>query len=108
MGMSGQWQGHRVAVYLLVFPSDLRADQITAWLHAVWGTLGAGSSAPLVHEVLQTDRGVHHFLSVPRPFADYMIGQLRVHVPNVHAAEVEPPTMGNWTYVVRLGERNSK
>lgn len=89
----------------LVFPTDLRAEHVQAWLGAVWGTLHA--AAPLVLEVLQTDREIRYTLRVHYQQADYVVGQLRALLPNIHAddAAPEPPTA--WAYAVELGERNT-
>lgn len=94
------------ACIALIFPADLRIEQVQAWLQAVWGTLRMGS-VPLALEVLQTDRGVQHFLRLPREHAGYVVDQLRALVPNVHAEQVEPDYTGGWMVVAELGEMNT-
>ncbi|WP_307132795.1 type IV secretory system conjugative DNA transfer family protein [Streptomyces aurantiacus] len=96
-------------MFYLTFPADLNADHVTAWLHAVGGTLTSGPRRLLgvssfVCEVEAHETGIHHRLRVPEGRAGYVAGQLRALVPGstvTPAGREEPPLQ--WTAAVELG-----
>ncbi|WP_200300811.1 type IV secretory system conjugative DNA transfer family protein [Streptomyces adelaidensis] len=96
-------------VFSLTFPADLNADHVTAWLHAVSGTLTSGPRRLLgvssfVCEVEAREAGIQHRLRVPEGQAGYVAGQLRSLMPGstvTPAGEEEAPLQ--WTAAVELG-----
>jgi hypothetical protein len=116
-------------VYTLRFPTELAADQVLAWLHALSGLLpgqiGRLFGVPTVVLELRASatRGFEYRLVVPRSRADYVVGQLRTAVPGVRVTPEkdaitssitdsmkntvkEPKTAtssSNWTRVAEFG-----
>ncbi|WP_354401192.1 hypothetical protein [Streptomyces sp. PvR018] len=96
-------------MFSLTFPADLNADHVTAWLHAVGGTLTSGPRRLLgvssfVCEIEAREAGIQHRLRVSEGQAGYVAGQLRALVPGstvTPAGEEEPPLQ--WTAAVELG-----
>ena len=100
--------------YALRFPAELDANQVMAWLHSLSGLLpgavGRFFGAPVVVLELQAsaEQGFHYRLRVPRPRADYVVGQLRAAIPGVRVTPDEVtsrPSSPPWTHVVELGMR---
>jgi hypothetical protein len=98
--------------YALRFPSELNADQVTIWLHSLSGLLpgrvGRLWGAPTVVLELRAsaEHGFQYRLVVPRPRADYIVGQLRTAVPGVRVAPEKTDERASalaWTRVVELG-----
>ncbi|WP_329101620.1 type IV secretory system conjugative DNA transfer family protein [Streptomyces sp. NBC_01439] len=100
--------------YRLNFPSDLDADQVATWLHAVSGTLTTGPRrlldvSSMVFEVDAGELGISYRLVVPEESADFLTGQLRALVPGSTAepAGTDDP-LHQWTAAVELGQTNSR
>ena len=97
--------------YILRFPAELEADQVTTWLHALSGLLPGGlgrlRGAPAVSlELLASaEYGFRYCLTVPRTKAEYVVGQLRTAVPGVRATPGDAKEKHTWTRVVELGTR---
>jgi hypothetical protein len=95
--------------FALVFPSELSAEQVVRWIHAVSGTLATGPSrivqAPpvLVCECRSDARGVCFRLRVPTAQATFVVGQLRTLLPGVRVVPEFPAEPVRWTRVVELG-----
>lgn len=108
-----QWRDRNRKTYSLSFPADLPAEQVTAWLHSISGTLRTGplrlTGVPtFAFEVYATSRGLSHKMKVPWQQADYIIAQLRALVPGVRVTPEPwspPPT---WTRAVELGESDPR
>jgi hypothetical protein len=103
--------------YLLRFPVDLDAMQVTAWLHSLSGLLPGGLGrlwgAPTVVLELRSsaEHGFQYRLIAPRTCADYVVGQLRVQLPGVRVTPEQGALMAfavtssAWSRVVELGTR---
>jgi hypothetical protein len=80
---------HDSSSYTLVFPTELDADQVTAWLHSLSGLLPGGLGrlwgVPTVVLELRASaqQGFEYRLIVPQSRADYVVGQLRAQLPGV-------------------------
>lgn len=97
--------------YLLNFPTDLKHDQVVAWLRAISRTvttskLNLAGSQSIVFEMLATDHGITHRLRVPWQHQDDIIPQLRALVPGVSATPEEHRLSIEWTEVIEAGESN--
>ncbi|MEU9779656.1 hypothetical protein AB0H92_01470 [Streptomyces phaeochromogenes] len=100
--------------YRLNFPSNLDADQVATWLHAVSGTLTTGprrllNVSSMVFEVEATEAGIQYRLVLPEGTADFLTGQLRALVPGSTAtpAGADGPAH-QWTAAVELGQTNPR
>jgi hypothetical protein len=97
--------------FSLAFPTDLREEQVVAWLHALSGLLPGGLARfrgvpSVVAELWATGQhGIRYRLSVPRAQASYVVGQLRTALPGVRATPTTTTTGEAWTHVVELGTR---
>lgn len=97
--------------YSLTFPPELDTEQVVAWLHTLGGLLpgrvGRLYGVPVVVlEVSATAaHGLRYQLYVPSIRADYIIGQLRVALPGVHAVSVSADTSVGWNRVIEFGMR---
>lgn len=98
--------------YILRFPTELDAEQVTNWLHALSGllpgSLGRLRGAPTVVCELwaSAEQGFRYRLVVPRARADYLVGQLCAAVPGVRVTPTEASVFSYeqpWTHVVELG-----
>jgi len=83
-------------IYQLVFPQDLTADQVTAFIRALlglrpprWSLLGRPS---LVFETIARGQTIEHRLRLPRDEAEEVFAQLRAAVPGVRTVRVDPGT----------------
>jgi hypothetical protein len=104
-----------IVSYTLRFPSELDADQVTAWLHSLSGLLpgpvGRLWGAPsIVFELCASaEHGFQYRIAVPRRRAEYVVGQLRVQLPGVRVTPEKKvgvsATASSWTQVVELGMR---
>jgi hypothetical protein len=78
-----------VSSFAIRFPSELEAEQVAAWLHSLSGllpgTIGRFFGAPTVVLELSAsaEHGFQYQLKVSRARADYVVGQLRVHLAGV-------------------------
>jgi hypothetical protein len=78
------WRRQLVA-YRLELPRRLTHDQVSGWLAA----LGAATRhIPVVIEVVATDRGISHFMAMPRFHARLLLSQARNMLPGLSAEEV--------------------
>lgn len=80
-------------VYKLVFPHDLTADQVMAFIRTLvslraprWSLLGLPS---LVFETIARGGSIEHRLQLPRVQAEEVLAQLRATVPSVPVARVD-------------------
>lgn len=94
--------------YRLSFPSDLDEDRVVAWLRSISGTLRPRAfrfdGAPTVaFEVTVSSSGIEHRLRVPWQHADYVIAQLRTHVPGLRYAEDKSRPHYYYTRAVEVG-----
>ena len=90
--------------YVISFP-DVSAKQVTTTFQALSGGLHrpGRNSAYLVLEVWANSSSITHRLRVPKAQADYIVGQLRVHLPGVRVAPEPPPPALAWMAGVELG-----
>ncbi|WP_405970886.1 hypothetical protein OG496_12340 [Streptomyces sp. NBC_00988] len=100
--------------YRLNFPSNLDADQVSAWLRACSGTLTTGPRrlldvSSMVFEVEAGEFGISYRLVVPDETADFLTGQLRTLIPGSSAmpAGADDPAR-QWTAAVELGQTNPR
>lgn len=98
--------------YRLVFPADMSADQVVAWLRAMSGTLRSkhflvSGSPTVVFEMWATQEGISHILKVPWQHADYIINEMRSHLPAVRYSPEKEFPRRVWTRAVELGLRHS-
>jgi hypothetical protein len=85
-------------VYKLVFPHDLTADQVTAFVRTLvslraprWALLGRPS---LVFETVARGQSIEHQLRLPHEEAEEVLAQLRATVPSVRVARVDLAAYG--------------
>jgi hypothetical protein len=107
-----QARGERLNTYELAFPSNLGAPEVLRWIESITGTLhntGARKSevATIALELVATARGFAHRLRVPVERAGYIIGQLRTHVPGIHADITHETLADVWTLTREFGMRNA-
>ncbi|MBB4910599.1 type IV secretory system conjugative DNA transfer family protein [Actinophytocola algeriensis] len=90
--------------YVISFP-DVSDKQLMTTFQALSGALHrpGRSSAYLVLEVWANSSSITHRLRVPKAQADYIVGQLRVHLPGVRVAPEPPPSAPAWMAGVELG-----
>ncbi len=103
------WRDNSRHTYLLIFPPELQAEAVIAWLVALSGVLRSGfwrllGLPAIVFELVATDRGLAHRLHVPRQYADYIVAQLRTLVPGIRVTREERPARQPWTRAVELGQ----
>jgi hypothetical protein len=113
--------------YILLFPTELDADQVTAWLHALAGMLPGGLGrffgvpAIILELRASADQGFQYGIRVPRSRAEYVVGQLRTHLRGVRVTpekdsvkEIEKDVViakkaaindssSDWTRVIEVG-----
>jgi hypothetical protein len=93
------WRRQLVA-YRLELPRRLTHDQVSGWLAA----LGAATRhIPVVIEVVATDRGISHFMAMPRFHARMLLSQARNMLPGLSAEEA-PDYLEDETIVRAAGE----
>jgi len=97
----------------LLFPADLTTTQVAQWVRALGGILTSGprrlfSVPTVVCELWATDRGIRFRLTVPPGHADYLVAQLRVHLPGIRVTPTTSATRPQWTRAVELGLSRSE
>jgi hypothetical protein len=97
--------------YILRFPSEMDADQVLAFIHAVSGTLRPLpfrllGTPNLAFEVLATEEGIIHRLRVPWTHSEFILQQLRQAVPGIRIEEADTLALPDWDKVVELGQTN--
>lgn len=104
--MSTRQQGS-YQTFLIRFP-DLHARQVMAAFRAISGALDSRhrGSQHLVLETWADSRGITHRLRVPADQADYVVGQLRVHLPGVRVTPEPMSPAHEWIEGVELGLTN--
>lgn len=75
-------------VYRVSFPTDLDEQRVAAWLRALGGNLSNGFGRlrgvpTIAFETIATGGAISHRLHVPKPEAEYIMGQLRAHVSGI-------------------------
>jgi hypothetical protein len=84
------WRRQLVA-YRLELPRRLTHDQVSGWLAA----LGAATRhIPIVIEIVATDRGIAHFMVMPRFHARMLLAEVRNMLPGIRADEA-PDYLGD-------------
>ena len=77
------WRRQLVA-YRLELPRRLTHDQVSGWLAA----LGAATRhIPVVIEIVATDRGISHFMAMPRFHARLLLSQARNMLPGIRTEQ---------------------
>jgi uncharacterized protein DUF87 len=104
--------GERLSTYELAFPSNLDAPEVLRWIESVTGAIhnkGVRKSevATIALELVATARGFAHRLRVPVERAGYIIGQLRTHVPGIHADITHETLDDTWTLTREFGMTNA-
>ena len=93
------WRRQLVA-YRLELPRRLTHDQVSGWLAA----LGAATRhIPVVIEIVATDRGISHFMAMPRFHARLLLSQARNMLPGIRA-ELVPDNLTDESVVRAAGE----
>lgn len=93
------WRRQLVA-YRLELPRKLTHDQVSGWLAAV----GASTRhIPIVIEVVATDRGIAHFMVVPRFHARMLLTQARTMLPGLRS-ELAPGYLTDESTIRAAGE----
>jgi len=87
--------GH-LKTFRLTFPRSVEAGQVVAALRSVQGLLPRFPdrlvvTRSLVVEVVATDAGITHYLSVSEGTAALVLGQLQAALPGLRAVPAEPP-----------------
>ena len=78
------WRQQLVA-YRLELPRRLTHDQVSGWLAA----LGAVTRhIPVVIEIVATDRGISHYMAMPRFHARLLLSQARNMLPGIRTEEM--------------------
>jgi hypothetical protein len=95
--------------YRLSFPSELKAENVTAWMRSISGTMKTTSwrlagSPTVAFELWATAEGIQHRIKVPWQYADYVVPQLRQQGLRVAPEEDFPEH--NWTTAVEVGMSN--
>jgi len=103
---------HNRRQYRLYFPSALDADNVTAWIRSISGTMkatrwGVAGHPTVAFELWATTSGIQHRLKVPWQQADYVVGQLRSLVPGIRVEPEDEVPYRRWTKVVELGLSHS-
>jgi hypothetical protein len=93
------WRRQLVA-YRLELPRRLTHDQVSSWLAA----LGAATRhIPVVIEIVATDRGISHFMAMPRFHARMLLSQARNMLPGIRA-ELVPDYLADTSVIRAAGE----
>ena len=93
------WRRQLVA-YRLELPRRLTHDQVSGWLAA----LGAATRhIPAVIEIVATDRGISHFMAMPRFHARLLLSQARNMLPGLRAEPV-PDYLADESVIRAAGE----
>lgn len=107
-----QARDQRLSTYELSFPSNLGSPEVLRWIDSITGAIHNTSSrthdvATIGLELVATARGFVHRLRVPVERATYIIGQLRTHVPGIHASITHETLSPTWTLAHEFGMRNA-
>jgi hypothetical protein len=99
--------------YLIEAPIKLESGDLLGFITAVSGTLSTGvermySVQTIVYEVTATSKGIVHHIYVPaeQEAAEYVISELRTHIPGLKAVPDPAPKNDTWKYVIELAQRN--
>lgn len=93
------WRRHLVT-YRLELPRKLTHDQVSGWLTA----LGAATRhIPVVIEIVATERGIAHFMVMPRFHARMLLTQARNMLPGMRA-ELAPDHLVDEATIRAAGE----
>lgn len=93
------WRRQLVA-YRLELPGKLTHDQVSGWLAA----LGAATRhIPVVVEIVATDRGIAHFMLMPRFHARMLLTQARNMLPGLRT-ELAPEYLADEATIRAAGE----
>ena len=96
--------------FVLSFPSDLDEKAIQAWLRSISASLRRGGmfsvTETVAFEIVATDRGIAHHLIVPANQSNYVVGQLRTHIPGVRAEPIKRKLTHQWNDIVEVGMTN--
>ncbi|WP_163512229.1 type IV secretory system conjugative DNA transfer family protein [Fodinicola acaciae] len=94
-------------VFRLVFPADLRANQVTAWLAAVAG-LGRGwrfgvlKTRSVTFELLANSAGIEYWLQLPASESELAVRQLRTLMPGIRVMPARTLTRPVWQAVAEV------
>ncbi len=104
--------GERLNTYELAFPSNLGAPEVLRWIESITGAIHnngvrKAEVATIALELVATARGFAHRLRMPVERAAYIIGQLRTHVPGIHADITHELLDDAWTLTRELGMKNA-
>lgn len=90
--------------YIVTFPTEMREEQVAAWLTAISRTVKRNQS--IVFEVIGTHETITHRLRVPWQHAEDILSQLNTHIPGISAAEDTRTPLYDWTHAIEVGESN--
>lgn len=98
--------------YRLTFPSDLDAEQVTAWIRSISGTLrstrtGIAGVPTVAFELVATSAGMQHRIKVPWQYADYIVTQMRSLVPGIRVTPEDEFATFYWTKAVEVSLTHS-
>lgn len=107
-----QARGERLSTYELSFPSYLGTPEVLRWVESITGAIyntgvRKAEVATIALELVATARGFVHRLRVPVERAGYIIGQLRTHVPGIHADITHEALSDAWTLTREYGMKNA-
>lgn len=94
-GVSGGHRGGHTQAFRLIFPRDVKAEQVVAFARSLSGLLPPWwrrwLGAPrVVFEVSADDRGISHHLIGPARTIDYVLAELRATVPGTRVEPEDP------------------
>ncbi len=98
------------SIYLVRFPSDLKASTVQAFLRSLGGLPRTWAphrgESTVVFETTAVRHEIHHRLRVPEGQAGYVIAQLRALVPTAHIEEAPAEHRALWSGIeLRLSDR---
>lgn len=93
--------------YRLSFPAELEEEHILAFLESITGSLPKSGTRTIVFETWRTKSGITHRLKVPWQKSDFLLSQLRTHIPGIRAEPEEEWPKHNWTKAHELRLANS-
>jgi hypothetical protein len=99
--------------YVLAFPRELDGTQVAAWLRAIAGILRSssrqfGGALVIGFELLSDDSGLTYRLKLPGRHTQYVLTELRAHVPGIRVTPQEDQPAPAWTRAVEVGLRGSE